>query len=231
MQTEYYTFNSIYFFVLLVIHSDTRNWQHIEVYLGEVIPKYVYLEKNSAVTLYCGCNASAVYRTFRRRILPLNSSGTPVSNKHVKKSKQLALVNLTTEDTGLYSCSWTSGGRDFESLGSVVWISSNYADLFSLGVAVPSWVEVSQNSTVTLSCRSVTPTEWFSVHFQHQSKSIEGNSLTLFNLQGEHSGEYICRGSYYNREHHVIFHAKSRVIVYGTLIRIYHIRPLTLANS
>ncbi len=106
MQTEYYTFISIYFFVLLVIPSDTRNWQQIEVYLGEVIPNYVYLEKNSAVTLYCGCNASAVYWTFRRGILPLSSSGTPVSNKHVvKKSKQLTLVNLTTEDIGLYSCS------------------------------------------------------------------------------------------------------------------------------
>ncbi len=72
---------------------------------------------------------------------------------------------------------------------------------------------MSQNSTVTLSCRSVTPTEWFSIHFQHQSKSIEGNSLTLFNLQGEHSGEYICRGSYYNREHHHVLNQELLCMV------------------
>ncbi len=228
MQAKYLVLFIALFY--LVKSSDTRNWQQIKVYLGEVIPDYVFLENNSTITLYCGCNTSLVYWTFRRSTVPLDSSGHPVSNRHVKNSKQLTLINLTTEDAGLYSCSWTSGDRDFESLASVVRISRHYDDVFSLGMIAPSWLEVSQNSTVILNCHSVMPTEWFSVYFQHNCKIIKQvNSLTLLNLQGEHSGEYICRGSFYNREHHhVIFHAISRIIVDSTLIRIHHVRPPNL---
>ena len=211
-----------------VASNDSRNWQHIEVYLGEVIPKSVFLEKNYAVTLYCGSNDSPVRWKFRRYNLPWNSSAPGVSNKHVKGTNQLTLMKLQSEDSGLYFCIWRSGGRRFVSSASEVWISRSYNDVLSIGKVGPSWVEVSTNSTVTLTCHSVKPTEWFGCHLQHQSKSIQGNSLTLLNLKVEHSGEYICRGAFHNQWTNIIFHAKSRIIVDSTLIRINNFRPLHL---
>ncbi len=219
---------SLFYFVSF---SDGRNWQQIELYLGEVIPKYVFLERNSTVTLYCGCNASIVRWKFQRHIYPSQSPTRLVSGRHVKRSKQLTLMNLQLEDSGLYYCSWTRGGSRFESSASAIRISRNYNDIFSVGKVAPSWVEVSKNSTVTLTCHSVIPTEWFSVHFQHQSKSIQGNFLTLFNLQEEHSGEYTCRGSYHAHRSHIIFHARSRIIVDSTLIRINNTRPSHLQTD
>ncbi len=212
-----------------VTSSGRRNWQHIEVYLGEVIPKYVFLEQNSSVTLYCNCKASAVRWTFRNAYLARHVGAGPVPNRHFRGSKQLTLINLKLEDFGRYFCGWTSGGRNFESAALVWMLTNNVGELYkyNFGKVSPSWVEVTKNSTVTLTCHSVMPTEWFSVHFLHQSKLIQDNSITLLNLQEEQSGEYICRGSnpYNISNRHFVFHAKSRIIVDGVIIRRHSSRP------
>ncbi len=100
--------NTVYFTIIIsvlyfVTSSVRRNWQPIEVYLGEVIPKYVFLEENSSVTLYCNYNALAGH-----------VGACLVPNGHIRGLKQLALINLKLEDIGRYFCGWTSGGSNFD---------------------------------------------------------------------------------------------------------------------
>ncbi len=74
------------------------------------------------------------------------------------------------------------------------------------GLVVPSWIEISHESSATLTCGSITPVIWFSVHYSNQSKTVTENTLTLHNLQGEHSGPYVCRGTI-NDHNLSIFHS------------------------
>ena len=103
---------------------------------------------------------------------------------------------------------------------------------------VPSWVEISAGGSVTLLCGSDGPVERFSVHISHQDKLIKNKTLTLFNLQRKHSGQYFCRGTQYERyqqwsvhddydDHRddeefrpLVFHAYSMVIVDGVVNRV-----------
>ncbi len=74
-----------------------------------------------------------------------------------------------------------------------------------------------RNGTVTLTCFSGSPVEWFSVHFNTQKRDIQDYTLTLYNLQEHHSGEYLCRGTHTNTH---IFHAVTTIVVAGTVTRL-----------
>ncbi len=147
-------------------------------------------------------------------------------SKHILGFKQLTLVDLDFNDYGQYLCSWTRGGVRFEAY-AIVWIfSPSYFAVFGyfseFGRVSPSWIEVSQNSSVTLTCYSTIRVYWHGFHFQSLKKKFQNNTVTLYNLQKEHSGEYICRGghNFSIDGHFIMFHARARIIVDGDITRI-----------
>ncbi len=67
---------------------------------------------------------------------------------------------------------------------------------------LPTWVKTTAGSSVTLICNSLNDTEWLGVNIENQDKTLEGNTITLRNIQIKHSGNYYCRNVNYNKEVH-----------------------------
>ncbi len=221
--------NFISFYVSLiyfVASSGRRNWQQIEVYIYELVPNGLFVEEDFSGNLYCGSYSSAVnwsYSNTSSGWILSESQNQPVSSKHSKKWKQVTLNNLKESDTGFYTCSGRDAGYSFEIYSMVKVIRKSDEELHNHhnhGNISPNWIEVSKNSTVTLTCYSVNPVEWYGVYFNNQNKDIGEYTLTLFNLEEQHSGEYICRGFYEEIHTTLVFHAKARIIVDGTVTRV-----------
>lgn len=198
---------------LLIFYSPCfyagRDWQRIQLHLGLVIPYSANLKEGDSITVYCGSISIAIWSY----IPPSEYSGQPVSRKHCMGYRNITLSNLLQNDSGVYIC------QSF-------YRTNSFSDIFSVqvwqevpnGLVVPSWIEVSGGSSVTLTCGSSTPVIWFSVYYNSLNKTVIGNTLTLHNLQGKQSGYYVCRGTTLS-QHHIrsIFHSSSRLIVNGYL--------------
>ncbi len=99
---------------------------------------------------------------------------------------------------------------------------------------IPSWVEVKEGNSITLRCwGSITPVEWAGVHFDNQTKSIDNNSITLYNLQKEHSGRYFCGGIKTNSDlKKTVFHDYAVILVDSFIVRFYEpSRSYTIHDS
>ena len=81
-----------------------------------------------------------------------------------------------------------------------------------MGTLLPSWVEVTAGSQVTLTCGSLNQVEWFSVHLHELEKTFYQDKVILYRLQKEHSGRYFCRGT---NSVNNIFHSSAVIIVNG----------------
>ncbi len=215
----------IIFIMYFAPSSGRRNWQHIEVGINEVVPKYLIVQENFSANLYCGGNSTTVDWTYNK--YPWNiSTFRPLLSKHLVGSKQVSLNTLIQDDTAYYRCSWTNADQIFAVFSIVSVMSRNYLHIYNqrYRIVSPNWVEVSKNGAVTLTCYSLAPVEWFGVHLINQNKDVREYTLSLFHLQEEHSGEYICRG-FKDIDHSSIFHAKARIIVDGTVLRVNGSRP------
>ncbi len=192
-----------------------RDWQRIQVYLGIITP-YVgaNLMVGDSITVYCGSLSAASWSYY----LPTEYSIQPVSGRHYVGYRSIKLINLLNNDTGIYVCQGNYR-RSYFSIKFSVHVWQNVPN----GLVVPSWVEVSGGSSVTLTCGSITPVMWFSAHYNNQKKTVIGNTLTLHNLQGKHSGYYSCRGTLNQDGRMTIFHSSSRVIVDGYLDLVFDI--------
>ncbi len=213
-------FISFYIFLISFVRSSgRRNWQHIDVYMHSLIPKFLLVEEDSSANIYCGSYSPAMNWTYSN--ISLGWDHQPVLSKHRKGWKQLRLNDLKEGDSGLYTCRGRDNGQFFELLSLVTVIRKHVGVLHYLhyhGNISPNWIEVSKNSTVTLTCYSSKPVEWYGVHLNSQNKYISEYTLTLFNLKGQHSGQYICRGLDADIRTQ-IFHATSRIIVDGIVTR------------
>ncbi len=209
------------FLISFVTSSGRRNWQHVDVYMHSLIPRLLLVEEDSSANIYCGSYSPAMNWTYLNISLGWDhSEHHPVLSKHSKEWKQLRLNDLKEGDSGFYSCRGRDNGQFFE-LYSLVTVIRKHGVLQYLqyhGNISPNWIEVSKNSTVTLTCYSSNPVEWYGVHLNSQNKYIGEYTLTLFNLKGKHSGEYICRGFYADIRTQ-IFHATSRIVVDGIVTR------------
>ncbi len=219
----------VWFTYCVISNSANEMWQ-IDVPYSEVVPDIIKVLENSSVTIYCG-STSPVHWMYAGKNLDLISRYEPLLPKHLQSPKQLTLHNLSRSDIGFYSCLGTNGDTIFSTLFYVIVFNSSIPKT----IMVPSWVEISAGGSVTLLCGSDGPVEWFSVHISHQDKLIQNNTLTLFNLQRKHSGQYFCRGTQYERyqqwsvdddydDHRefrsLVFHAYSNVIVDGVVNRV-----------
>ncbi len=223
-------FIAFYIFIIsFVTSSGRKNWQHIDVYMHSLIPKFLLVEEDSSANIYCGSYFPAMNWTYMNISLGWDHfEYQPVLSKHCKGWKQLRLNDLTEGDSGVYTCRGRDNGQFFELHSLVTVIRKHVGVLHYLqyhGSISPNWIEVSKNSTVTLTCYSSNPVEWYGVHLNSQNKYISEYTLTLFNLKGQHSGEYICRGFYADIRTQIfhstsrIFHATSRIIVDGIVTR------------
>ncbi len=192
-----------------------RDWQRIQVYLGIITPYGgANLMVGDSITVYCGSLSAASWSYY----LPTEYSIQPVSGRHYVGYRSIKLINLLNNDTGIYVCQGNYR-RSYFSIKFSVKVWQNVPN----GLVVPSWVEVSGGSSVTLTCGSITPVMWFSAHYNNQKKTVIGNTLTLHNLQGKHSGYYSCRGTLNQDGRMTIFHSSSRVIVDGYLDLVFDI--------
>ena len=203
-----------------------KNWREITLFLEDVVPPRIDVFENASVIFYCG-SLSAVSWSLKPiltdNLMP-SSRRYPVSTRHLKGIKTITLVNLLSNDSGMYYCKGTGKNKTFVRMFYVkVWGNVRY------GKVIPNWVEVTEGNSVTLTCGSVKPVLWTSVHFDVQNKSFQGNSLTLYNLEKDHSGRYMCRGVVQHKlkkydwsSTNNIFHSWAIIIVDGFVVRISH---------
>lgn len=210
---------AINFFSLVIYISpfaSSKDWRKVSVYLGHMKPPYASVFENTPVTIYCGSTSKVTWE-YRPQIgSSINRTAffiidrIAVPKRHLQENKKITLVKLTRDDSGLYSCKGKTGmlmGTFIREMELKVYKEVPNA------LVLPTRIEVSAGSTVTLRCGSLKPVEWFSVHFRVQNKSMIGNTLTLYNLNKKHSGRYVCRGSGANTEGVFVFHRDSIIIV------------------
>ncbi len=110
--------NFIAFYTVLisfVTSSGGRNWQHIEVYVHDLIPELLFVEEDYSANLYCGSYSPDVNWTYSNISLGRDiSEYQPVSSKHDTGWKQLTLNNLKEGDSGFYTCSGRDSGHFFQ---------------------------------------------------------------------------------------------------------------------
>lgn len=186
------------------------------MYDRKVIPIGPDIPQNSSITIYCG-SSSAV----RWMHTPFNYSGPhlPIYRRHRMVSKRVTLINVTRADSGEYTC--YGGLKDGQRFTYSTFI--NVFEVTPTGRVVPNWVEASRHSSIRLTCGSKNLVEWYGVHLHTQNKTFVGNTLNLFNLQQEHSGRYICRGSFESKifkKRIRIFHAQAIILVDSVIDRI-----------
>ncbi len=205
--------------VILIYYLTTveaKNWQQVLVYLEQIAPSHAHLLANDSITIYCGSTSwvSWSYTWYETR------TRAPVFQKHKIGYRSITLINSQEQHSGLYNCH--SGDNPYP-------FSKNFLlsvwDKVPFGAVLPSWKEVSQGDSITLTCGSITPVQWFSVHFNSQNKSVWGTSVTIHNLKGNHSGPYVCRGvtstEISNQYRRKMFHNTAIIVVDREIQRIY----------
>ncbi len=205
--------------LLVVVFSVTTtaglSWEKFNLYPGRVLPRFANLLTGSSFQAYCGSDGEIVnwkYTDF------ITNDLQSVSKKHFIGYKSIILKDLVQNDSGIYACEGHIYNADF-----VNGLPVNIWHEVHKGHVVPSWKEVSKGNSVQLTCGSLSPVIWFSVHYTTQNKTAEDNVLTLHDLQRKHSGPYACRGTKRNEFNKlIIFHATSVVVVDGTINRVMY---------
>ncbi len=167
------------------------NWWQIDVHYNmEVVPNNVHIFENSSVTFYCG-SETPEYWMYSGENLDTPGHDIPIRQNHVLVRRQLTLQNVRLNDSGLYVCQGNYGNTTFFTTHFSIKV---YNTTIPKTLVVPNWVEIEAGGSITLLCGSDGPVEWFSPHIMHQDKVVGDKTLTLLNLQRNHSGKYICRG-------------------------------------
>ena len=194
-----------------------RNWRRIPLYLRSVKPKVVNIFENSSVTIYCG-SSSPVKWSYVPYVKndPFSEIEFTISMRHRRGYKNISLINLLHNESGIYTCEGTHGNHFFRKSLYVL------VDLARVGQVIPNWIEVPSGNSVKLSCMSFNRAEWFGINI-HNQNATQLNELILYNIRVEDSGPYVCRGFRHGLN---VFHAYAHVIVDGYVDRISTIEPL-----
>ncbi len=214
--------------IYFITSSTGKNWRTINIYNKMVTPNKVCSTQNSSVTIYCGSSSPVSWMYLP--VIPSNGAQVPDFRRHTARMKQITLNKLLWTDSGIYYCKGTHEGQAFI-IHTVVLVHNGIPK----NQVVPNWVEVSEGASVTLTCGSYSPVEWFSVNFRSQNKTIRYNTLTLYNLMKKHSGQYVCRGT--NKKvrlngftisgHYFtsVFHSQALIVVEGIVHRVNTLKP------
>ncbi len=217
----------LYLHSTLLVHS--KDWNDRKVYLKCIEPQSVNVLERNPVRVYCG-STSPVNWTYNSSPLAFPREGlidATVHSRHEIGHKEITLIDLLQNDTGYYNCHGKFYNTLFKKHIYVLVMKHPV-----IGLVTPSLMEASRGGSVTLHCGSAESVEWFSVHYQNQTKSLRGNSLTLYYLRKEHTGVYVCRG---RRERttsgRTIFHAKAIIFVDNVIQRINGLKDRTWGSG
>ncbi len=219
---------TLYLHCTLLVHS--KDWNDRKVYLKCIEPpeRVSVLERNP-VRVYCG-STSPVNWTHNSSPLAFTSEGpidAPVHSRHEIGHKEITLIGLLENDTGYYICQGKYYNTLFKKFIHVLVMKHP-----EIGLVAPSLMEASRGGSVTLHCGSAGSVEWFSVHYQNQTKFLRGNSLTLYHLRKEHTGVYVCRGRpERTTTRRTIFHAKAIIFVDNVIQRMNRSKDETWRSS
>ncbi len=211
---------ALYLHSTLLVHS--KDWNDRKVYLKSIEPQRVSVLERNPVRVYCG-STSPVNWTHIWSPLAFTSEGqidAPIHSRHEIGHKEITLIGLLENDTGYYNCQGKYNNTLFKKHIHVLVMKHPV-----IGLVAPSLMEASRGGSVTLHCGSAESVEWFSVHYQNQTKSLRGNSLTLYHLRKEHTGVYVCRGLLERTTtRRTIFHAKAIIFVDNVIQRINRLK-------
>ncbi len=196
-------------FISSSISSRAINYGHIDVHYKEVVPHSLYTLENSTVTFYCGSSSPVRWTFLDHRSEDVRQL---LLEKHQQGPKQITFNNAGVSDSGLYYCNGTYGSENFS-----IQFNLNVYKSTQKAMLVPNWVEVVAGGSITLSCGSDAPVEWFSRYMLYQDKVAQNNALTLFNLYRKHSGKYVCRGILKLITLTMVFHRTAIVYVNSTV--------------
>ncbi len=201
----------------------SKDWNNRKLYLKSIKPHYVHILERNPVRVYCG-SSSPVNWTY----CPLLAfTFDAVHSRHEIGHKAITLIDLLENDTGYYNCHGKYHNTDFI-INMFVLVMKR---LF-VGLVAPSLTEALSGGSVTLHCGSAGSVEWFSVHYQNQTKTLWDNSLTLNHLRKEHSGYYVCRGRW-NRttQGGKTFHSTAIILVDSVIQHINRVKPDILHSN
>ncbi len=209
-----------------LVHS--KDWNDRKLYLKSIEPQYVNILENYPVRVYCGSSSPVNWTYSSLHAVPtLGQLDVAVHSRHQIGHKAITLIDLLENDTGYYNCH----GKYFNT-NVIMHIFVSVMKRLVTGLVAPSLTEASSGSSVTLHCGSAGSVEWFSVHYQNQTKTQRGNSLTLHHLRKEHSGLYVCRGHW---ERTTIgsktFHSTAIILVDSVIQRINRLKPEILHSN
>ncbi len=211
---------SISYFILISFCSTyiyAKDWQRIPVYLKSLTPDDVMIFEGCSVTVYCGSTSPVNWSYVPILEDDPISETFPISTRHQIGYKNISLLNLGYNESGMYTCNGMYGNNVFQQSLFI------FARLFpEIGLVLPNWNEAPLGSVVSLICGSMAQPEWFSLNLRNQSYRTAGKILILSNLQAEDSGPYICRGFRYDLK---VFHSTALVIVDGYVDRIATTEP------
>ncbi len=186
-----------------------RDWRLILVPAYHVYPDLVEVLEGMKVTLYCGSSIPVIW-TFTpqnsnagvRLKLPLYTLGRSVVSDQI-----VTVMNTPKNESGYYNCE----GR-YDNLYFFHYSSVKVFTEVLYGQVLPNWMVTSEGDSVTITCGSIKPVEWFSAHSYRQNETLESNTVTIHNIKRENSGPYVCRGVNVLRN---IFHDTALIVVYS----------------
>ncbi len=192
-------------FVLLVDNMrgvlSTKDWGNIKLFHTQVVPWRVRILENTPVKVYCG-SLSPVTWTYLQEHLPLPTE------YHIEGNYSIKLMNLREYHSGTFYCHGTYINNDLKETTFKNYIMIHVKKHVDYGEVLPSQLIVSEGSNITITCSSIKPVEWISLHSKYKAK--QDSSLYLHQITKEQSGPYLCRGV--NHLKH-IFQARSVIIV------------------
>lgn len=197
----------LFYYVNLVYCGNS--WHIIEVGSAQVRPSHVEIREGTPVRAYCG-SMSEITWTYNSKCVEIpQCPSVALDKRHLLGLKKVTFIDLKVNDTGYYTCHGDDYGVPF-----TAFIFIEVQRQAKYGQILPTWIEVPVGGSVTMTCGSLKPVKWISVHIEDQNKTVDGNTLIIHNLLRKHSGRYLCRGVTDLKK---VFHVYALVIVNGVV--------------
>ncbi len=212
-----YSLIVILYAIQILPFTNSKDWNEVVVYHTQVVPWRVTVIEGTPVTVHCGSSTTPLEWFY-------GSGHRPIPTKHIKVDYSIILYGLRVSHTGPFSCKGTYKNKYSELKIFYNSVRVKVVKNVPYGWVLPSRIEVSTGDSVTLACGTSSLAQWLGMSLKVQNITYHENRIVLQNLQKEHSGPYICRGSDKNDK---LFSIEALVIVDGNI----RVRPSTIYRN